>query len=1646
MLALRALCLLWIAATPVVAQVSGYWENFPLPGTDGPIYTSLTSEGTLILGGNFTYAESERVNHLAIWDPFLKVWFPLGGGVNGPVYALAEQNGVLYVGGAFTEAYNPDGTVVPASGVVRWEDGAWYPLGQGVLRYDFGPTTVRALAVDSLRGGVFVGGHFPGVQNADGSVIASTNIAYWNGSTWEPLGEGISDVQGTVYALVYNAPLQQLYAGGTFDFWKGKNLARWNVALQQWESLGDVTGCPFFDVTCSSLISNGAVYALKLIGKYRLFVGGNFNNTGELSVSGLGYYSIIDSVWLPAPAVNHIVRTFLQGDPAVVFAGDFDAVTWNGVTDSLQIAEFWPLATPPEVKSPHGFPPFQKLDGTIYTLSQLSGHGLFVGGTFRGSRSVYTRNILQEGLSSGDSTTWVVPHENDYLGISLTSGTQIEHIARQDSLLLLYAPGLVGAGTIRASGDLVVLNLATGVYTSVDGTFNGPIYDVALHRDRYGNLKVYVAGDFDEVTTRNGAVQTGPVAVCDLDQLSTNCWTAPYNNPVPVQSGAISSLVVTDTALVLGGNFIAGVPGVDEIWGLGYYKQDGWHHMAPGYWALYPYQPGTARPGLYGGAVFTLEVVDNKIWAGGDFVYVDTVYAERLAYWDGTRWYRPAPSVPEDAVRDLKAKGKNLFLLHERGLSILDRVSRTWVKSSANDDPIDLAVYTDTEGNVVDIDTLDGQLRTLIPVSEVEAYVGGHFERIGNVPVEHFALWDGSSWQAVPPPTIALSSTGKPTIFAAEAQELDIYVGGRFDSVAGLPTGNLSVWHAGAPTYATVDVRIEPALALSEGCRVDVPETPRVNETVVYTASPAADWYFLGWKVENAGFAFLEHAPLQLKVTPGSTPAILTAYFVKMKINTAAIAVDYPTPDGSWESAPDTLIEGNTVRVQMPFTFVGPSGGTLQILLRTRDTGDTLQAPSIRYARSNPQEVMVNPSTQGEVIHYWDTDGMAWRSPLLADPTNPWDHDLVMRRSVEIQARPQLSGLDLNASASPIVRDSFAVFFRPRPLIMVHGLWSDASTWDSMKTFPEKGIYTFAVGDGVIPGKKMDTGSIAILNFKPFTATTIDDNAQTLRDYIEGIRQQTKAQEVDIIAHSMGGLISRQYIHKYMQKEALPLWNPRPPVRFLFTLGTPHWGSPCADLLYTGATLFSLYQLVKNLALAAGAIKSGQWYLLPKTLSRIFLAAKGVLGYDRMNIWQLTTRYGRIFNRQITELNGVRVFGLGGYYVSLTCSGGPGDLVVELASALPDQIAGMTADQFFVSKVRMQPISHLAMTGSRSIYHDLIRPAIDGGRLPESGTYPLHKTLEDSLDIPLFYPVFGIDTTLSAPITISFTFEVDLSGASLEGFAIGPEGWQWELVDPNGVVQDSLHPGSPRQPFPGVIFLHAPVPAQGTWMLRGTPSGGASGGRIMAGAALSLPEIFLEQEMHPDTIPPFIQGHLRNPQGQVFPADSILILIAPEDTTDFTLQIGRMVDDGQHFDGAADDGIYGIALPALEDSITWVATLAFYQGRIFHEVNQVIHGQRTGTYGEKTPAPETPEAFQILDLYPRPSSRWTTLRFALPTAGKVSLEIYDLLGRRVLFDQRSLSAGIHTWRLHIQHLSAGVYVLRLTYRQTSRHLLLPVVH
>lgn len=87
----------------------------------------------------------------------------------------------------------------------------------------------------------------------------------------------------------------------------------------------------------------------------------------------------------------------------------------------------------------------------------------------------------------------------------------------------------------------------------------------------------------------------------------------------------------------------------------------------------------------------------------------------------------------------------------------------------------------------------------------------------------------------------------------------------------------------------------------------------------------------------------------------------------------------------------------------------------------------------------------------------------------------------------------------------------------------------------------------------------------------------------------------------------------------------------------------------------------------------------------------------------------------------------------------------------------------------------------------------------------------------------------------------------------------------------------------------------------------------------------------------------------------------------------------------------------------------------------------------SGVSVSNDPATELPTVVELDQNYPNPFNPSTSIAFGLPQSGKVTLEVFDLLGRKVatLLNDENKSAGRYTVNFDANGLSSGMYIYRL---------------
>ena len=395
---------------------------------NGPILTTTTFEGKLVLGGEFSYG-----NGIAFWDG-IDWQLPGGWGLNScdasgdaVVRDMGRNGNWLHIVGDFRAPPHS------ARNIARFVGDGWVPVGtefddcrtitdfesfnghawvvaegelwtlrtEGWVQMDAGPFT-RVNMVSGTGGQLFVGGDrgWAGdvtrldladewiyarpdrVTGFQGSVscmipwgdaivagggfagvagVPTTRVAMRNGTTWQPLGEGLN---ANVHCLTVHEGA--LVAGGSFNGsgfnTLARRAARWNG--DAWESLG----AGFTDGTVTKLLSDAG----------ELLAIGSFTEAAGVPLQGVAAWS--GSQWSqrgsPVPGILDLARVngeLMAGGAFALPDGGNALARWNG-TD-------W-----------ESFP--GEPDGAVHRIAEFRGE-LIVVGDFQNIGGVSARRVAR---------------------------------------------------------------------------------------------------------------------------------------------------------------------------------------------------------------------------------------------------------------------------------------------------------------------------------------------------------------------------------------------------------------------------------------------------------------------------------------------------------------------------------------------------------------------------------------------------------------------------------------------------------------------------------------------------------------------------------------------------------------------------------------------------------------------------------------------------------------------------------------------------------------------------------------------------------------------------------------------------------------------------------------------------------------------------------------------------------------------------------------------------------------------------------------------------------------------------------------------------------------------------------------------------
>jgi hypothetical protein len=367
-----------------------------IAGLDGPANAMLEWDPDgpgplpvqIVVGGAFRVAGDRIASNIALYDPAVPAWTPIGNGIlaevtsllvrsNGrlvagtKVGAVQEWNGTAWqaLGGAQNQVVNslvelPNGDLVaggtfwqiagaPINGLARWDGSQWSALGNPSMPSSIG--TIQSMVL-LPNGDLVVGGLFSAIGG-----VACNGVARWNGSLWAPLGAG-SMLFASGLVAVANG---ELLAFGNFPPASGFGYSRWDGSA--WNPVP--AGVPAGAVPLRAIGADGV-----------LFLG-----SGGLYVQQpTGWTNLI--AWSPATAPR---CGLLRANGEALVGGNFTSL--NGQI-SLRVARWNGSQWQPSVAGNAG---------SITAAAVAPDGSVLVGGTFE-----TLGGVAADGVARFDGTSW----------------------------------------------------------------------------------------------------------------------------------------------------------------------------------------------------------------------------------------------------------------------------------------------------------------------------------------------------------------------------------------------------------------------------------------------------------------------------------------------------------------------------------------------------------------------------------------------------------------------------------------------------------------------------------------------------------------------------------------------------------------------------------------------------------------------------------------------------------------------------------------------------------------------------------------------------------------------------------------------------------------------------------------------------------------------------------------------------------------------------------------------------------------------------------------------------------------------------------------------------------------------------------------
>ena len=530
---------------------------------------------------------------------------------------------------------------------------------------------------------LFAGGSFSKITGR----ISASCIARWDGSTWSPLGQGVSD-EVRALCCYDEAGVTRLFVGGAFLQAGGLPASR----IARWDGSG---------FTTLGAGTNGSVSALTVFDDGsgpRLYAGGSFTLAGGVSCNNIAAWN--GTSWAPlldglanglGGAVDALAVYDGGSGPRLYAAGSFGLRRWDGLHwTTLYVS-----------------------GGQVYAMCPFddgTGPSLVFGGGFTAIGSIAASRIARL-----QGTTWLP------FGTGLAGTTpSVRGVCAFDDG---SGPALYAAGSFSNVGGAAARHVARWKNGAWSGLGSGLDFE-SRSLGTYGNA-LYIGGFFG---VADGTVPTQRIARWNGSTFST----VGAGNPAAGLNGlVVDSLVFDDgsgPALIAAGDMT--IAGQAVVGGIARWNGSVWSSIG---------MSGAVRP-VFVGAVAVYDAGSGaELYGGGHFRNVAGAIVGHVARFDGTDWHVLNSATDIPAVRCLLAwdDGAGPALYVGGQFSALNGVPAKCIARWDGSTWTALGPGLDMQVNALAVfDAGAGPRLT----------AGGYFTSSGGSPVANVAQWDGSTW------------------------------------------------------------------------------------------------------------------------------------------------------------------------------------------------------------------------------------------------------------------------------------------------------------------------------------------------------------------------------------------------------------------------------------------------------------------------------------------------------------------------------------------------------------------------------------------------------------------------------------------------------------------------------------------------------------------------------------------------------------------------------------------------------------------------------------------------------------------------------------------------------------------------------------